>query len=347
MALISIPTSISGVSIPGGALTGPLGALFSNPFNQNNLQYPRDLQSATKGHVIHFTIKETKPILYEQFSNLQVPTTDTLKSAWEKAKGAVGSASEAVQSFDLNNAIADVTEAAYKGLDSLTNAAKNLPGTKIGLNSTGLNFQPKREKIPANIFLYMPDTMNFQYDVSYDDSISALGAAGKFVEKFFKKEKGNALTSIISSGVSSGAASLLGQKAGYAVNPQLQMLFQGIGFRSYQMAFTFTPYSRDEAKQVETITKLFRTHAAPKITTGSGGMFFIPPSSFNLKFLFNGAENKHMHRLTDCVITNIDLNYSPNGWAAYDDGVPVQTTLVLQFKEIELVDRTKIEKQGY
>jgi hypothetical protein len=308
MAIITIPSSIAGITIPGGLVSGPLSALFGKPFGQNNLQYPRDLQSATKGHVIHFTVKEVEPLKYDE----------TLEKSL--------------------NLIQNPSVAA----DKLVSAVKEFK------DSSGLNFQPKREKIAGNIFLYMPDTMNFQYNVTYDDTISALGAAGKFVEKLFGKNKGgNAVTSLVSAGVSSNGVALLGQKAGYAVNPQLQMLFQGIGFREYQMAFTFTPYSKQEAKAVDDIIKMFRTHAAPRIITGAGGMFLIPPAAFKLDFLFNGNQNKHMSRVADSVITNIDVNYSPNGWAAYDDGSPVQTTLTLQFKEISLIDRNKIEIEGY
>ena len=62
--------------------------------------------------------------------------------------------------------------------------------------------------------------------------------------------------------------------------------------------------------------------------------------------LFNGKENIHLNKIKESVITSIDVNYSPNGWAAHDDGTPVQTTMTVQFKEIELVDRNAVN-QGY
>ena len=64
MAIISIPTSIGGVNIPGSLINGPLGSLYSNIFQTDTLQYPRDLQSMTRGHVVHFTIKKTTPVQY-------------------------------------------------------------------------------------------------------------------------------------------------------------------------------------------------------------------------------------------------------------------------------------------
>jgi hypothetical protein len=75
-------------------------------------------------------------------------------------------------------------------------------------------------------------------------------------------------------------------------------------------------------------------------------MFFVVPSTFDVKFFFNGKENKNVSRVAESVIESIDVNYSPNGWQSTDDGAPVQTILTISFKEIELIDRTKIE-DGY
>lgn len=322
MAIISIPTSIGGVTIPGGLISGPLGALFGNIFKQDTLQYPRDLKSATKGHVVHFTVKEVNPVTYDDIKNTAVSIGKSAANLGETI-------------LSVANGQKTITDA-FSGLD-----VGNM------FQSSGLSFQPRRDKIAGNIFMYMPDTVNFQYTPTYDTPDLA-DVAGKFLDKLLPKSKGgDAITSLVDAGVSSGAGALLAQKAGYAVNPQLQMLFQGIGFREYQMAFTFTPYSREEAKQVDAIIKMFRKHAAPRIVTGAAGMFFIPPSAFGVEFLFNGQENRHLNKITDSVITNIDVNYAPNGWSALDNGEPTQTTLTIQFKEITLVDRAKIENEGY
>jgi hypothetical protein len=124
-------------------------------------------------------------------------------------------------------------------------------------------------------------------------------------------------------------------------------MFDGIDFRSFQMSFTFTPFSKDEATAVKNIVKMFKTHAAPRIVSGSAGMLFIPPSTFNLEFKSNGKENENIGKVAECVIESIDVNYAPNGWSAHTDGAPIQTTMSISFKEIELIDREKIEKGGY
>lgn len=124
------------------------------------------------------------------------------------------------------------------------------------------------------------------------------------------------------------------------------MLFQGIEFRTFDMSFTFTPYSAKEAEDVKKIIKLFRKYAAPSASTAFAGMFWVPPAFFNVDFRFQGKTNPNLPKLQKCVIESIDVNYAPNGWTTHTDGAPVQTTMTITFKEIILVDRASIEA-GY
>jgi hypothetical protein len=145
--------------------------------------------------------------------------------------------------------------------------------------------------------------------------------------------------------VDSGVAKLGMNAAGYAINPQQQLLFDGIDFRSYQMAFTFTPRNQSESQTVRDIIKKFRSHASPVIQTGAKSMAFIVPDSFIIQFFQIGAgQNQYITKLKESVLTGVDVNYSPNGiWSAHADGSPTQIQMTLQFKEIALVDRTAIE----
>jgi len=310
MALISIPTSIGGVSIPG-AITGPLSALFGNKYNSSFLQYPRDLTSATRGHVVQFSINEVSEASYDA----------------------------GVGTFQPGDGFLDAVKNTIAGA---YNAAIN---PNLSLNArTKLNV--------ATISLYMPDTVNFTYNPKYDDgqSLTSItqgtldavgGAAGQGIIGGTARAGSTAISI-----TQSGAAKLAMSSQGIAINPKMQVLFDGIGFRDFQLAFTFTPYSKEEADAVRNIVTTFKKYALPKITKSAAGMFFVIPGSFNIKFLFNGSENKHVSKVAESVIQNIIVDYAPNGWAAHSDGAPVQTTLTLDFKEISLVDRTKIES-GY
>ena len=312
MAIISIPSSIGGVSIPGltNVPGGPLGVLFGNPNQLAVHQYPRDLGSATKGHSIKFEINEITPAKYD-------------------VEGGVSIISNIFGGGQIGNTI-------EKASSSFTNFLKTT--AEDGLSeSFNLALSNRKKQIAATVALYMPETVNFQYNSDYGGPVS-------LTKTIFANTGavGRGLSAIADSDVTKLALAT----QGLALNPQEQVLFNGIDFRTYQMAFTFTPYSREEAREVKNIIKLFRQYAAPRVQKGTGGMFFIPPGTFNLKFLFNGQVNRNITQVGESVITSIDVNYAPNGWAAHSDGAPVQTTLTMQFKEIQLVDRTQIEK-GY
>jgi hypothetical protein len=320
MAIISIPNSIGGVSIPGALVSGPLGALFGNKFGRTDLQYPRDLQSSTRGHVVMITINEVQPATYESIKSSLLKATDSI----------IGSGDQIKQSF---------TDA----IDAVSNGEVSIGGildkTKEILGNDNINIKSPTKKGVATVSLYIPETMAFQYSSSYSqlslvDAAKDIPVLGKAV---------GAVSSIINS----GPARLLAKGGGFAFNPQQQMLFDGIDFRTYQMSFTFTPYSKEEAQTVSKIVKMFKMHAAPRLAEGTAGMFFVPPSTFNLDFMFNGKINPNVGKVAESVIEGIDVNYSPNGFSTFGDGAPVQTTLTLNFKEIELITREKIESQGY
>jgi hypothetical protein len=42
-------------------------------------------------------------------------------------------------------------------------------------------------------------------------------------------------------------------------------------------------------------------------------------------------------------LDNVDVNHAPNGFAAYDDGSMVQTTLELAFKEMDILTRDSFD----
>jgi hypothetical protein len=91
---------------------------------------------------------------------------------------------------------------------------------------------------------------------------------------------------------------LLLRGIGQAVNPQMQVLFQSVGFRTFQFDFTLTPYSEMEAKMIKDIIFQFKYASAPEINKngvfGSQGMFFKVPDMFDIQFYYNGKINfKH------------------------------------------------------
>jgi hypothetical protein len=325
MAIISIPNSIGGVSIPGNLLKGPLASLYSNKNNIDILKYPRDLESATRGHVVQFLVNEITPIGYQEGKEYSLTT----------AVIGVGNA--------IGNAVTSAKDSLAAALPS--SVSKYLGTGKVGDGNTkfNLDLEPSKKKTKAIISLYMPDNLNFSYTAKYGE-VNLTDVAKNTLEKLPGMDSKSG--KLITGALESDATKLLIKSQGLAINPNQQLLFDGLDLRTYSLTFTFTPYSQQEAETVRKIIQSFKTYSRPRTVAGAGGMLFIPPSTFNLKFLFNGAENTKISKVEESVITDIDVNYTPNGFAAHSDGAPVQTTMTIQFKEIILIDSDKVQA-GY
>ena len=75
-------------------------------------------------------------------------------------------------------------------------------------------------------------------------------------------------------------------------------------------------------------------------------MFLTPPSVFGIQFYVNGQESTVLPKYGKCVLTSIDVNDSPNGFAAYDDGSMVQRQVNLSFKELDMLTRDHFKGFG-
>lgn len=352
MAIISIPSSIGGVAIPGGLLNGPLGKLFGKSTGSDLLQYPDDLASnPTRGHSVHFTIREIEPVNSDEKVKavinggiVQNEIQATLKPPVSKISSQVAlympdtlsmSYSADYQDFSLTESlgaggkIASAAISAYDAFESggLDGLKKNLVNQAVGPQGAEL--------------------------------------AGKVLDKY--------------AGTQNAADTLL-RAQGRAINPQMQLLYKGVSLRQFQLQFLFTPKNKGEADTVTSIIDTFNYHFHPSIgsaSKGDQGQYFVMPSIFNLQFKFTGndsavgsiinsvlgalgplgtalapssaktgKENERLFKVGDCVLESMEVNYAPNGWASHTDGAPVQTSLTLGFKEMNIVHRDILKKPG-
>lgn len=351
MALISFGTPVSGINRSDGTFNGPLESLYRTDGNTDFLKYPRDLDSSTRSHVVLFTIKEIQEVGLDEAVGFVKNAVDRLGSKTDSATQYAQLAAQEGSAFStvelgrkLESGVEVVSEAIKNPKETFNNIIDSIPGLARSAGETVDAFKKsitnRRTTTKAFIALYMPENVSFSYDPNYNDSVTLASVAGAI------PVVGKTVSAITGLAENDFVKFLL-NKAGYVFNPEAQVLFNGITFRSFSMSFTFTPYSKREADDVRRIIKMFRSHAAPRKVKETAGMFFIPPSIFNIDFNFKGRSNEYINKVGDCVIENIDVNYTPNGWSAHNDGSPVQTVVTIQFKEIVLVDRDMIENKGF
>lgn len=362
---ISIPTSVAGISIPG-AVNGPLNLLYGNKYDKTNYRFPRDVGSnPTRQHVILFTIKEPDPIQFgtvlQQTGEASIDIGKTAGRAGLTAgtQFAAGQNQQAITT--LGTAANEAQPAAEKfaeGVNSLTNPKLN-------------------RKNGDSIALYIPDTVNVTYSADYNDKFSLTDALGKpyflaqgavslynTFKNFMNEPVVNTINKagndpfvvkkiaevLSSSRLGTNLTDIALNKSGFALNPQVQVLFEGIGFRNFQFDFLLTPYSQEESDTIKKIIEKFKYASAPKIDRNgvfSQGLFMQIPNTFEIEFLYKGARNTNVHRIGESVLTNVNVDYAGAGsWATHNDGSPVQIRLTLQFTETIIIDKNKIT-EGY
>jgi len=338
----------------------------------------------TKNHWVSFRIYDIEPagIVSEGRNTageatLALPTAGTeLSKLADMVGNGTGStivgAAVGAKTGGLSGAIAGATAGALisnalpkgfvsEGIKSFTNAI-----------TTGFSLAPPISQIKSCISLYMPDTLTATYDANYEEmsltadlgpTITTLRAIDSSISAVKGGTVGNAIgtnpavlqaiqgtlgSRISGLGINSENLTTLLQRAqGYALNPQLQMVYRGTGLRSFQLSFTFTPKSASEATQVNNIINQFRFYSSPSLAQRSGSitqsttnsMFLVPPSVFEIEFYVNGLKSVNLPRYGRCVMTGLDVNHAPNGFAAYDDSSMVQTTLQMSFKEMDILTR--------
>lgn len=294
--------------------------------------------------------------------------------------GTVDMSSEGIKKLISSKSLAvGISEEATKNVMKLVTGGKDLIEgsadsaiTMLKQLSSGKGVRTI-ERTTSTIALYMPDTLNFTHNQRYSDlslgggvfgllgaaadaGMSMVNSSGDVNTKL--NEMGKNLTPFIASqfakNFGDAGIALFASSTGTVINPQLELIYTSPQFREFRFDFMFYPRSEKEAIEVQTILETLKFHQAPEVLTqgagGLGGFFLVPPSEFDIKFYYNGSINPNIPNISTCVLTLIDTDYAPNGFAAYEKptklkpslggtGMPVAIRLSLQFMETQIITK--------
>lgn len=145
---------------------------------------------------------------------------------------------------------------------------------------------------------------------------------------------------------SEGTIGAFNRVFGQAVNPYLEVLFDSVNLRSFTYNFTFAPRDQKETMEAQRIIQVFRFHMVPEIQGGES-RFLTLPSEFDIHYMYQSkagkaTENDYYNRIGTCVLSDCQVNYSPDGVKSFADGAPTKITMSLTFKELEALTKEKV-----
>ena len=211
-----------------------------------------------------------------------------------------------------------------------------------------------QRRLKTAIALHIPNQLSIRYGVQWsedDTSMLAMAnAAGTEIMKAvtgtgkLKETTGVAQAVIANIALSKGPnASANSAALGLAANPKKEQVFKGVDFRTFSFDYQFFPRNVTEAANVLAIIEQFKYHMHPEFKD-TNNFVYIYPSEFDIMYYSGGVENKSLHRHTSCVLTDMNINYTPNGmFTAFDNGMPTQINITLNFRELALLTKDKIK----
>ena len=239
------------------------------------------------------------------------------------------------------------------------------------------------------VMLYMPDDIQDAYKADWEGkafgSITAgiLASAGregvgyklKSALQTAKKTAANlpvnAAAGIITNlakgitGDQINASDVFGGISGVVKNPNVELLFQKMNLRTFDLTFKMSPYDADEGENIQRICQTFKKAMLPSYDLGDrkvfgfdknenvasqnkdpalNSSFIAVPSVCHVQFMHGGSRNTYVPKYKMCAITDVNVNYTPDGnYAVFQGGAPVATELKISFMETKLVFAEDIE----
>lgn len=252
----------------------------------------------------------------------------------------------------------NIVDAAESGLKTGAIAAA---ATGIVAAAADGKMARQTKRLKTAIALHIPNQLNVRYGMNWSDEEMGLLMAGANItdaaQKAFSQKGGSAGASAASaagSAITSAALQIpkvgafASAASGLAANPKKEQVFRGVDFRTFQIDYQFFPRDSDEAANVLNIIKEFKLHMHPEFKD-TASFLYIYPSEFDIYYYYYSQENKALHRQTSCVLTELNVNYTPNGsFQTFNagekspGGMPTQINLSMTFKELAILTKDQI-----
>ena len=337
---------------------------FSDQYEVSSSSYPIDLMDSTGKYggsfvVFYINVAEDSKLVANSKPSEFVPDNTTVQSSRYRGDliaNNIGLGKLTTYSAVSNAATGGFLSGLFSGGKSAADAAAGAAAGAVGAGAVGAiatSASRQQRRLKKAIALHIPNNLSVRYGVSWegeDTLMMAMMANGmndaiKAAESGDSKNLSQTAAAIVSNLAlsKSPAGSAMSAATGLAANPKKEQIFKGVDYRTFQFEYQFYPRNSAEAANVLDIIKTFKYHMHPEFKDDNN-FIYIYPSEFDISYYTNGQVNKNIHQHTSCVLTELNINYTPNGaFTTFADGMPTQINVTMQFKELALLTKDKIE----
>jgi len=376
----NIRGSLLGVAGKGSNLSDT-ARLSQSKYSTKNYSFPLDVEgppgTGNQGHYIIFYVNQQtnskltfgEAEISEGKKNLQKAAREHKINPKSSGIGGPGDAAAAQKAKEQNLMVGGLDDSNVAGQKQREQDAKISKSNKI---STTMIQRPATVRMDTAITLYMPPSVSVSYGANYTDTEIGAGAAiaANFYQDIVSKKglaetiekAGNSLGSELGDvairtllGAADmvpgleGAMEAVEMQRGFIKTPRMELAFKGIPKRSFQYDFKMIPKSAAEAEEIQKIIKGFKLNMLPEMVAGTANRLTMP-NTFDISYMYNGAENQYLHKISTCVLETMNVAYGGDRYKTFEatsnGAPPVEVQITLGFKEMDLITR-ELANQGF
>jgi len=133
------------------------------------------------------------------------------------------------------------------------------------------------------------------------------------------------------------------KKAGKAINPNKELMFQGMGFRVFTFEWEFVPTNAEQADQINDFIYTIQYMSSTDLS-GGANTYFTYPDTWQILIY----PQKYMPLIMPCYVTEYNIDYGGVGRMVFHEGgAPVQVNISITFTENQMHTRSQIKNGGY
>ena len=334
------------------------------------------------GHYVMFFINEQKDLKLSFGDEREKPegAMNMAKALQQKGIPAVqkmfdsklGSfVQKAIPNLLSNNILSGFTDIIGNLKTDVTGRIKHNPiiqNTRIEDKNASIGIErPPTTRLDTAISMYMPASVSVQYGAEYIDTPIGVGTselnkagnvdlqsdAGRETIKSGLKNVGAAVKreGIDSLGKIpglSGIREVAEMRDGVIFADRMELAFKGIGKRQFSFDFKMMPRSQAEADEIRDIIYAFKFNMMPEYVGTTKGNQMKIPNTFDIQYMYQNAENNYLNKISTCFLKDMTVTYGGDRYKTFDQSStdagapPVETSIKLEFREIEMISRERI-----